>query len=127
MQLANILQFQCSLHSMISQLNYNVGFLVLQSYRKLWLLSVLLERSAVNRPSLVRKMIQDLRGQYRDSPTSTQSPLLHENRQYMCQINHKFYLAIGSGSFLFCKEPGSNQGCGRGKGCYGIQASRPRL
>jgi len=83
--------------------------------------SLLLERSAVNRPFLMRKMIQDLRGQYRGSPTSMQSPLLPENREYICQINHKFYLAIGSGSFLFCKEPGSNQGCGRRRAVMGVR------
>jgi len=40
MQLAKILQFYCSLHYMILQLNYDVGFFVLQSYRKLCLLRV---------------------------------------------------------------------------------------
>jgi len=65
---------------MTLQLNYDVGFLVLQSYRKLWLCKcLLLERSAVNRPSLMRNMIQDLRGQFRGSPTPMQGPLLPEN------------------------------------------------
>ena len=65
---------------MILQLNYDVRFFSAAKLQETMAVkSLLLERSAVNRASLMRKMIQDRRGQYRGSTTSLQGPLLPEN------------------------------------------------
>jgi hypothetical protein len=70
---------------------------------------------------------RQLASEGKETSAPTKRPLLSGNREYSCQIIHKFYLTTGSGSFFVPKETRLEPEMREGKDRYGSQASGPRL